>query len=73
MLRFKDLRVGEVFRFESEASYPEWGLCKGPWRKTSARKYESLDKRVHTRKYGLCQMVCTVGSINAEVVRAEED
>jgi len=59
MKRFKDLKVGEVFFFIGEQIYP--GIARGPWKKTSTRKY------VHTSTF----MECRVGSINVEVFGGE--
>lgn len=57
--RFRDLSVGDVFRFTSETQY--LGMAHGPWVKESARRY-----RHSKRTEDFCYQV---GSINAEVTR----
>ena len=63
MRRFKDLAVGETFKFS------DWkerlGEITGPWRKVSARCYEYYDKPNKKYKH-------EVGSINVEVTTAED-
>lgn len=61
--KFKDLRIGEKFVFESEISLPFSGLAKGPWIKTSARKYRHADPL--SRNHGYEHRV---GSVAAEVI-----
>lgn len=56
---FKELRIGDSFRFASEREWPYSGLAKGPWVKLSARTYRHADPRVP-------QHVHRVGSINAD-------
>lgn len=57
-LTFADLRVGETFEFSARAEFPYSGMERGPWVKTSARKYA---------KPGM--MECRVGSVKAGVFR----
>ena len=57
---FKDLPIGEFFRFESERSMPYSGMARGPWEKISARKYR------HLEDVGL---VCVVGSVSVLVLK----
>lgn len=61
-MKFKDLSVGETFRFGSEFSMPHSGMKTGLARKTSARGYEYIGDG----------MKCQVGSVSVEVVRARE-
>ena len=61
-MRFKDLKIGQKFRFESEWEFPYSGIKTGPWEKTSTRTYVHLDDG----------MKCQIGSINCEV-RGEND
>lgn len=56
-LKFKDLKVGEVFEFDRSGLPVCHGLESGPWLKTSHRRYE---------KPG---MKCHVGSIHTTVIR----
>lgn len=56
-MRFRDLAIGDQFRFSSERTMPASGLATGPWRKISSRRY------VHCES----GMTCTVGTINVEV------
>jgi hypothetical protein len=57
-LRFSDLSIGELFTFENEREY---GMARGPWRKTGARTYE------HAVQGGSFR----VGSVNAAVEGTE--
>lgn len=56
---FKDLKIGERFRFESEVSMPGSGMKTGVAVKMTSRFYEYEDGA----------MRCQVGSINALVIR----
>lgn len=56
---FKELTIGSVFEFASIEDFPYSGLERGPWTKISARKYEKTGPRA---------MVCTIGSVNVEVI-----
>jgi hypothetical protein len=55
--RFKDVKVGETFRFLSEVTMRFSGMKTGPWTKISKGKYKHCDDG----------MVCTVGTINVAV------
>lgn len=57
-MRFKDLKVGDVFIFTSQLDY-RTGMARGPWRKISPRKYSHL----HDDALSNIQ----VGSINVTV------
>ena len=57
-MKFKDLTIGTVFEFASMKEWYSLGRKRGPWRKTSVRKYE------HTED----GMKCKVGTINTEVI-----
>ena len=59
MQRFKDLAIGQVFKFYGEDEFPFSGMALGPWRKLSARtyKHEELEQPWTNR----------VGSINVLV------
>lgn len=61
-MKFKDLAIGETFRFQSEFSMPFSGMKTGLCEKISKRKY----------KYVADGMECEVGTITVEVVRASE-
>jgi hypothetical protein len=54
---FRDLRVGDVFHFDSELSW-RTSTASGPWRKVSPRKYEHIDTgltcHVGTVSVGVC-------------------
>jgi len=58
MKTFKEISVGETFRFASETAFPYSGMKTGPWVKTSARGYKHLDDG----------MSCKVGTVNVEVI-----
>lgn len=60
--KFKDLAIGETFRFDSEYTMPYSGMKKGLARKVSKRKYVYVDDG----------MECEVGSINTGVLRTKE-
>lgn len=54
--RFRDLGIGERFRFASEKQY--LSMARGPWVKLSARKYRHAETGLEA----------TVGSVNVEVI-----
>jgi hypothetical protein len=56
VITFKKLPIGETFEFESVLKYPYSGMARGPWKKTSARRYTD---GTHTHE---------VGSVNAKVI-----
>lgn len=58
---FRDLKIGERFRFESEFSMHGSGMKTGIAVKTAPRTYRYEDGH----------MTCQVGSINAEVIRED--
>ena len=55
-MKFKELKIGDSFEFDN-SRFPLSGMERGPWVKTSARKYEKPGMR------------CQVGSINAELIK----
>jgi hypothetical protein len=59
VMKFRDLAIGDVFKFASPHS--PW---PGPWVKVSARQYSSLEKGDTTVKI-------TVGTVLVEVERLE--
>jgi len=62
-MKFRDLKVGDVFRFSSEFKWPYSGMKKGPWKKLSARKYVHMEDKLPDGG----DFECRVGSINVEV------
>jgi hypothetical protein len=60
-LKFRDLPIGTEFCFASEEKIS--GLAKGPWVKTSPRRYRHLSDKLHSWYGGEIR----VGSIRAEV------
>jgi len=56
-MTFKQLKVGSIFRFNSETEFPFSGMAKGPWKKTGPRSYEHTESGQKN----------TVGSINVGV------
>lgn len=64
-MKFRDLNIGDEFVFESEVWHPHWGLARGPWVKTSPRKYDRIINEEHG---GYPLVNVRVGSINTTVV-----
>jgi hypothetical protein len=62
-LTFADLRVGETFEFSAVREFPYSGMARGPWVKTSARKYARPGMQCHVGSE------CRVGSVKAGVFR----
>jgi hypothetical protein len=58
-VRFKDLPAGAVFEFDHTGLPSSSGIARGPWVKTGARKYDSVDGHLRGVR---------IGSINAKVV-----
>jgi len=56
-MMFKELAVGDTFRFESENTMPHSGMKTGPWVKLSEQRY------VHAED----GMKCRVGTIKVAV------
>lgn len=52
MATFKELRIGDVFTFESERTMPFAPLAKGPWIKLSPRIYAPLDTQSIRHRVG---------------------
>ena len=58
-MKFKELQIGDSFEFDN-SRFRTSGMERGPWTKTSPRKYEKPN------------MKCTVGSINTKVIKGED-
>jgi hypothetical protein len=63
--KFKDVKVGQAFRFSSENKFPYSGMARGPWIKTSNSHYRHADEDHHRERYGDKDL--KVGSHHAEV------
>jgi hypothetical protein len=63
--KFKDVKVGQAFRFSSEKKFPYSGMARGPWIKTSHSHYRHADEDHHRERYGDKDL--KVGSHHAEV------
>ena len=57
-MKFKELKIGDLFVFKSEVLICFSGMMKGPWEKISDRKYKHIGNG----------MEYIVGSINVEVI-----
>lgn len=75
-MKFKQLKVGQIFEFDSIKSFPLSGMERGPWIKMSSRKYRKLtnpfslnrtDRDEHVL-FSSKEMECQVGSINVGVI-----
>jgi len=62
-MKFKDLSIGDKFRFDSEIHFPFSGMKRGVCRKLSPRKYEYVDEPDFP--------TCKVGSIHVGVLTLE--
>ena len=60
-MKFKDLKVGEAFRFAAELSPHFQFLIKGPWVKTGPKSYRHSG--------GMEQPSYRVGTANVKVVQ----
>jgi hypothetical protein len=58
-MKFKELAIGQEFRFSSERDFPYSGMATGPWVKISARGYRHVPDNGYSYK---------VGSVNTEVI-----
>lgn len=71
-MKFKELHVGQKFQFASEHTMPHSGMERGPWVKSSARKYHKDTTPFGTREQAIEHQEWVgvenqVGSINVEV------
>jgi hypothetical protein len=61
MTTFKDLKIGNTFRFKSESAWWSPGMARGPWIKISARRYRHTTNKP--------EIIHTVGTIKVEVTQ----
>ena len=64
---FRELRIGDIFEFESVRRFPFSGMVRGPWVKVSARGYVAL-----LAEHPLAQKKLRVGSLLVRVDRLGE-
>ena len=73
-MTFAELAIGDTFVFASEEDprFTYSGICRGPWKKISARKYQSTDDRRHFDGKGkpfMKPLECRVGTTRARVIK----